>query len=404
MGSLLRPVDLVNQPLGFQERHKILQKLFKQLQKAYAHTKRTNIDLERLATRLEVHVAKNSLSGQSYKFNMSILLRDILKYKGDLSKVKINGRPLKGSKPCLYSNSNTGHITTKSKAMEALKSLILDVKALEKNGYIVEEMQNEVNDDNNAQLYAPCLRCNTNFKKIDIMEKTLCRYHPSKRIYNRDTRSHQYPCCGETTNSVSFLRLGCKTFLHHVFRGESYNELCRISKFSSTEHIDGVENVLSLDCEMAFTSLGYEMIRLTIVDFFTGRTLFDHVIQPIGDIVDLNSDYSGVHEIDRTKCPTYQEALAIFLSENLINKNSILVGHGLENDLNVMRIFHDKVIDTAILYSKSKFKVSLKNLAFEVLSRKIQNGEHDSSQDAIATMDVVKVKIGISPRQTTWKE
>ena len=287
---------------------------------------------------------------------------------------------------------------------QALKSLILDVKALEKNGYIVEEMQNEVNDDNNAQLYAPCLRCNTNFKKIDIMEKTLCRYHPSKRIYNRDTRSHQYPCCGETTNSVSFLRLGCKTFLHHVFRGESYNELCRISKFSSTEHIDGVENVLSLDCEMAFTSLGYEMIRLTIVDFFTGRTLFDHVIQPIGDIVDLNSDYSGVHEIDRTKCPTYQEALAIFLSENLINKNSILVGHGLENDLNVMRIFHDKVIDTAILYSKSKFKVSLKNLAFEVLSRKIQNGEHDSSQDAIATMDVVKVKIGISPRQTTWKE
>ncbi|CAI6635629.1 CIH_HP2_G0034780.mRNA.1.CDS.1 [Saccharomyces cerevisiae] len=44
-----------------------------------------------------------------------------------------------------------------------------------------------------------------------------------------------------------------------------------------------------------------------------------------------------------------------------------------ENDLNVMRLFYNKVIDTAILYSKTKFKVSLKNLAFEVLSRKIQN-------------------------------
>ncbi|CAI1577283.1 hypothetical protein SEUBUCD646_0L01720 [Saccharomyces eubayanus] len=399
MGSLLRPVDLVNQPLGFQERYKILQKLFTQLQKAYAHSKRTNMDLERLATRLEVHVAKNSLSGQSYKFNMSILLRDILKYKGDLSKVKINGRPLKGSKP----SSNTGPIFTRSQAMEALKALILDVKALEKNGYIVEELQKESNDECDTQLYVPCLRCNTNFKKIDIMENALCRFHPLKKIYNRETRCHLYPCCGETTNSVSFLRLGCKTSHHHVYRGESYSDLCKISEFSSSAHIDGVENVLSLDCEMAFTSLGYEMIRLTIVDFFTGETLFDHVIQPVGEIVDLNSDFSGVHEIDQTKCPTYREAIGMFLSENLINKNSILIGHGLENDLNVMRIFHNKVIDTAVLYSKTKFKVSLKNLAFEFLSRKIQNGEHDSSQDAIATMDVVKVKIGVSPSQKIWE-
>lgn len=130
MGSLLRPVDLVNQPLGFQERYKILQKLFKQLQKAYAHTKGTNIDLERLATRLEVHVAKNSLSGQSYKFNMSILLRDVLKYKGDLSKIKINGRPLKGAKPHLSSIGNANSITTKSKAMEALKALIFGFEGL----------------------------------------------------------------------------------------------------------------------------------------------------------------------------------------------------------------------------------------------------------------------------------
>ncbi|CAI4046058.1 RNA exonuclease SKDI_12G1570 [Saccharomyces kudriavzevii IFO 1802] len=401
MGSLLRPVDLVNQPLGFQDRYKILQKLFAQLQKAYAHTKRTNMDLERLAIRLEVHVAKNSISGQSYKFNMSILLRDILKYKGDLSKVKINGRPLKGPKSNSSTNGNTGSITTKSEAMEALKALILDVKALGDNGYILEEIQNKGSDDN-IQQYVPCLRCNTKFKKLDIMEKTLCRFHPLKRLYNRETKTHHYPCCGETTNSVSFLRLGCKTFLHHVFRGESYDDLCKISEFSSTAHIDGVENVLSLDCEMAFTSLGYEMIRLTIVDFFTGKTLFDHVIQPVGKIVDLNSDFSGVHEIDRTKCPTYEEALIVFLSEKLINKNSILIGHGLENDLNVMRIFHKKVIDTAVLYSKTKFKVSLKNLAFEILSRKIQNGEHDSSQDAIATMDVVKVKVGISPSQDHW--
>lgn len=79
-----------------------------------------------------------------------------------------------------------------------------------------------------------------------------------------------------------------------------------------------------------------------------------------------------------------------------------MIGHGLENDLNVMRIIHRSIIDTAILYSKGKYKVSLKNLAFEFLSRKIQSGEHDSSEDAIATMDVVKVKNGIPLDQKDW--
>lgn len=79
------------------------------------------------------------------------------------------------------------------------------------------------------------------------------------------------------------------------------------------------------------------------------------------------------------------------------------MGHGLENDLNVMRIIHDRIIDTAILYSTGRYKSSLKNLTFETLSEKIQTGEHDSSQDAIATMNVIKKKIGVSVHQTEWQ-
>jgi RNA exonuclease 1 len=36
--------------------------------------------------------------------------------------------------------------------------------------------------------------------------------------------------------------------------------------------------------------------------------------------------------------------------DNLINSETILVGHALDNDLKTMRIIHHKCVDTAILF------------------------------------------------------
>lgn len=389
--GILRPVDLVNQPAPFQERYKILQKLLDLLEKLKPNAKGK---LNKLAAGLELRVAKDSKSPQSYKFNMSVLLRDLNKFKGDLSKIKIGHKPIAHSAPTVENK------VTKALAMEKLNALLIDDETLGNNGYVIDIglQEEETQDSQNAT----CIRCNTKFEKSEIMKKTLCRYHPLKREYNRETKTYHFPCCGETMVSSSFLRLGCQSCDHHVFREETYEGMASISNFIDTREIDGEENVLALDCEMAYTSLGYEMIRLTIVDFFTSKTLFDEIVRPLGEIIDLNSQFSGVHEIKESDSLSFKECLDAVLSTSLINNHSILIGHGLENDVNVMRIVHHRIIDTAILYSKGRFKMSLKNLTFENVNRKIQTGEHDSSEDAIASMDVVKAKIGIPIAQKDW--
>lgn len=395
---VVRPVDLVYQPAPFQDRYKILQKLLDVLEKLKPNAKGK---LNKLATGLELRVAKSSKSAQSYKFNMSVLLRDLNKFKGDLSKIKI------GHKPIAYSAPVVENKVTRAEAMEKLKPVLIDSDTLEKNGYITSIGSAAVVADGDGETqqdsrYAICIRCNTKFEKSEIMKKTLCRYHPLRKEYDRESKIHHYPCCGETVLSSSFLRLGCQSCNHHVFRELSYEGMSNISEFKDTRHVEGKENVLALDCEMAYTSLGYEMIRLTIVDFFTSETLFDQIVRPVGHVIDLNSRFSGIHEIKESESLSYEECMQKVLSPSLINRDSILIGHGLENDVNVMRIIHRKIIDTAILYSNGRYKTSLKNLAFENVNRKIQTGEHDSSEDAIATMDVVKSKIGIPIAQKEW--
>lgn len=394
--TVLRPVDLKVQPTSFQDRYKILEKLYDQIKKC--RLKADDARLRRMAIELESRVAKSSQSAQSYRFNMSVLLRDLLKYKGDFKKIKVVGKPVIPIKK--IDSQMVNYAKTRSQALERLNSILIDFKVLEKHGYIMNKIIPP--DFNGTSEFATCGRCNTKFKKDDILIKTLCTYHPLKKIYNKDTKTQLFPCCGESSASTSFMRLGCKNFDYHVFKNSSYLELRELSDFLKTSLIEGNENVLALDCEMAFTSKGFEMVRLTIVDFFTCKTLFDEIVKPFGEIIDLNTAFSGIHEEDMQKAISYQETMDRILTKDLINGNSILIGHGLENDLNVMRIIHNNIIDTAILYSTGRYKISLKNLTFETLSAKIQTGEHDSSQDAIATMNVVKKKIDISIDQTEW--
>ncbi|CCE62255.1 hypothetical protein TPHA_0C00990 [Tetrapisispora phaffii CBS 4417] len=398
----LRPLDMVNQPAMYTERYKMVKKLFSILKKVNPNTKQA---LEGLSVQLESLVAKLSRSGQSYRFNMSVLIRDLLKFKGDLLDIKIAGKLLYGEidEKFLPKSKVVKEVIniTKDEALKLLNSVLVPSEVLVKNNYIMDIYSDK--KEFNVTGYIPCSRCNTKFQKKDIMRKTICKYHPLKKQRSDKDREEIYPCCGKSSSSTCELRLGCKTSDNHVFRYTNYNELSTITEFNHTKYVDGEKNVLALDCEMAFTSLGYEMIRLTIVDFFTSQILFDEIVQPIGDIIDLNTQFSGVHEIDRSKHLTYNEVISKVIIKELINKNSILIGHGLENDLNVLRIIHDNIIDTAILYSKGRYKTSLKNLSFEVLNRTIQTGEHDSSEDAIAAMDVLKKKLGIPIVKKNWE-
>jgi hypothetical protein len=79
-----------------------------------------------------------------------------------------------------------------------------------------------------------------------------------------------------------------------------------------------------------------------------------------------------------------------------------LIGHGLENDLNAIRVIHPTIIDTVLLYPHKAglpFRNSLKALMALHLNRQIQvviDGKmegHDSKEDANAAGDLVRYKL-----------
>jgi hypothetical protein len=77
-----------------------------------------------------------------------------------------------------------------------------------------------------------------------------------------------------------------------------------------------------------------------------------------------------------------------------------LIGHAIDNDLNATRLCHPSIIDTVLLWPHPKglpLRFGLKMLSSNYLGRSIQTGGdrgHDSLEDAQATGDLVRVKIG----------
>jgi RNA exonuclease 1 len=131
-------------------------------------------------------------------------------------------------------------------------------------------------------------------------------------------------------------------------------------------------DIAALDCEMVYTTGGFRIARISVVDV-CGKEVFDELVKMDGgvevvcviipfsshdshtsltqdDTRDFNTRFSGIHPEEyaaRAKLPL--EAIRRTLGQ-LIGADTILIGHALDNDLRALRLVHRRAVDTAVLF------------------------------------------------------
>lgn len=270
-----------------------------------------------------------------------------------------------------------------------------------------------------------CERCGKSFtvggemneagtERIPQGEKE-CGYHWGKRRFEKLSgtkgRVQIWTCCGKQVGGSALGDDSC-CFGPHVFKETAGIDLHRREAFITTREltksVEGKQSsknaldIVALDCELSYTTAGLTLTRLTLIDE-EGEMILDEIVRTRTDIVDYNTRFSGI-------TPEEYEAKAVFTLEEVrktmarfVGENTILVGHGLENDLRAIRLVHDKVVDTVMLYPHARgfpFRTSLRDLTAKYLGKIIQNGTslgHSSLEDARMSLELVRYKMVNDP-------
>ncbi len=338
--------------------------------------------------------------------------------------------------------------------LSELVKLVHPVSTLSKWGYNVTipvaDGHTRCNEEGDDRI---CDRCGTRFVvSADEQRWMKCHYHHGRRNPGRVSglgqgernTARSWTCCeGSEPCTV------CKT---HVFKIEFSGRLASYSPFRMLTPQDeegfgsprrdeadvktGGEvrrgkwrRAVGVDCEMVYTTAGLELARVSVTELIGGETVLDEFIHPKHKILDYNTRFSGItkeslssspspgqrtpHDTKQTQRTKKSKKLTIddipdLLAYAGITRETILIGHGLENDMNAMHLIHTSIIDSAILFPHPRgrpYRLPLKMLVRRYLGREIQVGAnggsgglvgHDALEDARGAVDLVlwRVKNG----------
>ena len=247
-----------------------------------------------------------------------------------------------------------------------------------------------------------CCRCGVIFRLTQTGEQIA---FPKSCLYHWDNKGREelYKCCGNRVNESP----GCSQEEFHVYQHKvvgveklphPYHGFIRAIRSKDKGEGKASRDVVSLDCEMVYTVAGLRLAQVVVVDV-RGFVIYSTYVRPYEMILSLNTEHSGVREEDLEgpevkRLPEVQKDIR----DGVITDSTIIIGHALHNDLKVLKILHNLIVDTKILYGHTGIK-DLSGLSKAFLNREIQNSYgHECVQDARAALDLALRFVG------EWKQ
>ncbi|XP_077972729.1 putative exonuclease GOR [Styela clava] len=194
-----------------------------------------------------------------------------------------------------------------------------------------------INDSDNKT----CVRCEKSFLLTESIENTSdkkCVYH-KRRSYQG--KPHDY--CGRRRGSR-----GCRTADNHVHNDNLRDPSNYIATIKKTIPDDGSPGIYSIDGEMSYTVKGRTLTKFTVVDH-NGKVICNEFANPVCQIIDYNTEFSGITKSDTDGTTTILKDVQNFCLEKF-SSDTVLIGHAVECNLIALRLIHETIVDTAIVF------------------------------------------------------
>jgi RNA exonuclease 1 len=157
------------------------------------------------------------------------------------------------------------------------------------------------------------------------------------------------------------------------------------------------KRLVAIDCEMVRCGVKYVLAWLAVTSV-DGEVLLDTLVKPSEPVTDYLTQFSGVSaealaDVTTTLADARERLFAV------IDADTFICGHSLENDFHALELVHERVLDTSVLYPRgavsSRFqKHALRYITQKYLQRQIQTGDcHSPTEDASAAMELTLLKL-----------